>query len=90
MSIELDKKENKVRATTLLAVIRKDCLMLQQPLDMLTAQQEDPGNNLEVLQKCFQPTKKVTYKRHLFNKCHQESGETKDQYIARLYEIADS
>lgn len=63
IAMGLDKKENRIRAHTLLAVIDKGCHSLQQPPAMSRADQEDPCKILEVLQKHFKPTNHVLYKR---------------------------
>ena len=49
---------------------------------------KDIAKVLDALQKHFEPTRNVIYERFKFNTCVQEQGETIDQYITKLKQMA--
>ena len=83
----LDKKEAGIRIATLMSVGR-ECFRIYQHIDISEDDRKDPENILDALEKHFEPTRNVICERFKFNTCVQEQGETIDQYITKLKQMA--
>ncbi|CAB4034915.1 Hypothetical predicted protein [Paramuricea clavata] len=88
IATSLDKKDEAVRIATLMSVMGRECFRIYQHIDMSGEDRKDIAKVLDALQKHFEPTRNVIYERFKFNTCVQEQGETIDQYITKLKQMA--
>ena len=72
----------------LMSVMGRECFRIYQHIDISEDDREDPKKILDPLEKHFEPARNVIYERFKFNTCVQEQGETIDQYITKLKQMA--
>ena len=89
---KLDNDEGKeIVAATLCTVMGADCkrIMNSHP-SLSTADKKDPAKIVQELKKHFIPQRNVLYERFAFNSAEQKPGETIDEYVVRLRQMAES
>ena len=89
---KLDNDEGKeIVAATLCTVMGADCKRIMNSLPSLSAaDKKDPAKIVQELKKHFIPQRNVLYERFVFNSAVQKPGETIDEYVVRLRQMADS
>ena len=89
---KLDNDEGKeIVAATLCTVMGADCKRIMNSLPCLSAaDKKDPAKIVQELKKHFIPQRNVLYERFVFNSAVQKPGETIDEYVVRLHQMADS
>ena len=86
----LDKKEKTVQVATLLTVMGKECHTIYKNLPITAEDRKDPAKILDRLGEHFEPKRNVTYERHMFNSRIQASGESFNEYVNALRDLAKS
>ena len=89
---KLDNDEGKeIVAATLCTVMGADCKRIMNSLPSLSAaDKKDPAKIVQELKKHFIPQRNVLFERFVFNSAVQKPGETIDEYVVRLRQMADS
>ena len=68
-----------------------DCKRIMNTLPSLsTGDKKDPAKIVQELKKHFIPQRNVLYERFVFNSAVQKPGETIDEYVVRLRQMAES
>ena len=89
---KLDNDEGKeIGPATLCTFIGTDCKRIMNSLlSWSTADKKDPAKIVQELKKHFIPQRNVLYERFVFNSAVQKPGETIDEYVVRLRQMAES
>ncbi|KAL3842911.1 hypothetical protein ACJMK2_020886 [Sinanodonta woodiana] len=86
----LDKKEDNIRAATLLSVMGRECYRMFQHLDIPDGDWKKVSTILKALKEHFIPKTKVIYERYVFNTSDQLQSEGVDVYVTRLRGLSNS
>ena len=89
---KLDNDEGKeIVAATLCTVMGAICKRILNSLPSLSAEdKKDPSKIVQELKKHFFPQRNVLYERFVFNSAVQKPGETINEYVVRLRQMAES
>ncbi|XP_062619910.1 uncharacterized protein K02A2.6-like [Saccostrea cucullata] len=68
----------------------KECYRIYRHLDISEQDRKKTKTILEAMRKHFEPQVNVIYERYIFNTTEQKQGETLDQYVTKLRQLADS
>ena len=90
MATKLDAEDEGTRVATLRSVLGKDAKMILQHLDMTDANRQRVKPTLDALEAYFLPQINVVYERYVFRSALQQTGETFDEYLARLRRLAST
>ena len=78
-------------ASTLCSVMGRECMKIMYSLPTLSNDdRNDPDKILKELHLHFVPQRHVLFERYKFNTASQQSGDTMDDYVVRLRQLADS
>ena len=86
----LDKKEDTIRAATLLSVMGRKCYRIFQHLDIPDGDRKKVSTILKALKEHFIPKTNVIYERYVFNTSDQLQSEGVDVYVTRLRGLSNS
>ena len=86
-----DNEGKEIVAATLCTVMGADCKKIMNSLPSLSAEdKKDSAKIILELRKHFIPQRNVLYERFVFNSAVQKAGETIDEYVVRLRQLAES
>ena len=90
VATKLDAEDENTRVATLRSVLGKEAKMILQHLDMTDENRRRVTPTLESLEAYFLPQTNVVYERYVFRSALQQTGETFDEYLARLRRLAST
>ena len=86
-----DPDGKRVVAATLCAIMGPDCKRILLNLPTITeAERKIPEEVIKGLRDYFVPQRNILYERFVFNSTAQKPGETIDQFVMRLRQLAES